>query len=280
MKIVAAYQTIFNKKLFDKVKSKVKGPLKQVLLGLLMPISEFYIRQLCWTVDGFFDNIAGNFFNLRSNSYDRNNRILIEILCAMSNHEIREITATFKSMANRELYSEFRWNEDSSFRKILTILVAGNRDESSTTVTSADLLAAEFDAEMMRKNFKKTVKKILCNKSFSQIKLISIEYQKLTGKTLEAVVRENYTDNVKNALVTIIRISNSPSEYYARRIKKAIDQFIYDDRSLGRLLVARYGTDLKDIQQDFERIFGKPLHRAIPKASDYRYVLLKMLGVN
>jgi Annexin len=123
---------------------------------------------------------------------------------------------------------------------------------------------------------------ILSLRSYAQIKVINIEYKKLYGNNLEKDIKRKVNDSLKDALLAIVRTSNSPTEFYARRINKAINNFLQDDRSLGRLIVVRCEIDMMDIKTEFSRLFRKSikscLHNEI--TGSHKLALLLLLADN
>ena len=215
---------------------------------------------------------------------DGDEHVLIEIMCTKSNGEIRKILATYQQLYGKRLEQGIREYKTGNFKNILKILSAAKRDESETT----DLKAANDDAETLKKQFKKTtieekpIIELLCAKSYTQIKLIAEQYKKLGGSSLEKAVKRNFSDSVKDALLAIIRMSRCPSEYYARRINKAINNYLLDDRALGRLIITRSEIDLMNIKEEFARVFRKSIKDCLKKeiTGSYKLALLTLLGEN
>lgn len=288
--IAAAYKADVNKNLIDDIKLKIKGSVKNIYAGLLMSVPEFYCRQLRkMKNEGEIENvtIAVLTMNLSTDFFDGDDgddSVLIEIMCTMSNNEIRKICATYQQLFGKRLEQGIRESKTGNFRKLLKALAVGNRDESGVV----DVAAAKIDAEILRNNLGKYSinEKELINffsvKSFAYIKAVSDEYKKLSGFSLEKSVKKKVTDSLRKAFIAIIRTSNNSSEFFARRINKAINNFKLDDRSLGRLIVVRSEIDLVDIKQEFSRIFRNSLKSRLKGdiAGSYRHALLLLLGEN
>lgn len=289
MEIVSTYEKSFKRSLIDDIKSKISGNVKSVFINLLTPIPEFYCRQLRKTRhDGIVGDVAIAVFTFSTDFHEYLNgdmgddEILIQIMCTMSNADIRKVCATYQAMFGKRLEQGIREEKTGNFRKLLKILAAGKRDETPTI----DANAAKTDALALQKNFKKSIPseksviEVLCTKSFAQIKLISEEYKKLGGASLEKAVKYNFSDSLKEALVAIIRTANNPLNFYARRINKAINNFLHYDHCLGQLIVARCEVDLLDIKHEFLRTFRKTIKSSLKKeiSGSYKYALLVLLG--
>lgn len=257
-------------------------------MNLLMPIPELYCRQLRKAKhEGIIGDVAIAILTFSSDFYDGDtgdDEILIEIMCTMTNNEIRKICATYQQTFGKRLEQGIREDKTGNFKKLLVILAAADRDESA----NIDLVAAKFDAEALKKNLSKAIPdekpivELLSKKSFAHIRLIADEYKTLCGSSLEKAIKRNFSDNIKDAFVAIIRTSNGRAEYYARRVNRAINNFLLDDRSLGRLIVVRCEIDLMDVKDEFNRIFRKSIKSSLKGeiSGSYKHALLTLLGEN
>lgn len=288
MQIATAYEASFDKSLAEDIKSKISGSVGNLFSSLLMSIPELYCHQLHKTKnEGMLETFAHALLSFSTNIFDGevgDESILIEVMCTMSNIEIRKICATYQQMYGTRLEQRIRENKSGNFKKLLMILCTGSRDESQIVNTKA----ARTDAEALQKHFSKIITDekpiidVLCRKSFAQIKLIAREYKKLTRSSLEQSVKRNFSDNLKDALLAIIRTSNNRSEYHARRLNKAINNYVTESRSLSRLIVTRSEIDLIDIKEEFNRIFRKPLKTCLKNeiSGSYKHALLSLLDEN
>lgn len=255
-----------------------------------MTIPELYCRQLKKTKsDGTFESVAVSVLTLRMDVFffdddDGDENVLIEILCTMTNSEIRKVFSTYHKMFGKKLEQGIREDKNGNFKRLLKILSEGSRDET----TAPDLKAAMADAEILLKNFqqplpnKPMVIDMLCTKSYAQVKLISEEYQKLAGDSLEMALKKHTDDHLKKSLLAIVRYSTNPSHFYARCLNKAIDNYDLDSSALGRLIVARCEIDLMDIKEEFNRTFRKNIKKSLKEEVEgsYKYAVLTLLGEN
>lgn len=286
LRIADAYKASNKKSLIDEIKSKVSGNLKSVYINLLMTPQELYCRTLRKTRnDGFIENVVVAVLQSSldlSEGESGDDDVLIEIMCTGTNSEIRKICATYQQLFGKRLEQSIREDKTGNFKRMLQCLSAGGRDESPTT----DLKSAKFAAEELKKAFshtlvdEKSIVELFCITSYAQIKLISAEFLKINGKPLEKAIKKKIGDNVKEALVAIIRCANNRTEYYARRINKAINNHLLDNRSLGRLIVVRSEIDLMNIKEEFTRIFRKQLKMCLKNEvhGSYRHAILTLLG--
>jgi hypothetical protein len=288
LEIGESFRAGTNRKLIDEIKKKLKGDVKNLYIGLLMNTTEFHCRQLKkMKNDGTVGNVAVAVLtlNMSTDVFEDNgtdDSVLIEIMCTMKNCEIKKICATYHQIYGKRLEQAIRENKAGSFKTLLKILSAGDRDESLIV----DLEAARIDVESLKRNFERfscndeILIKIFTTKSFLHLKIVAEEFSKLTGNKLEKSIKKNTSGSFKKALLAIIRTAINPPEFFARRINKAIINHILDNRSLGRMIIVRSEIDLMDIKFEFNRIFRKSLMSCLKGnvGGSYRDALMVLMG--
>lgn len=78
--IQRAYKTNFGKDLIEDIRSETSGNFENLLVALLTPIVDFYVKEL-------HDAMAG---------IGTDEDVLIEVLCSMSNFEIHTIKNAYE----------------------------------------------------------------------------------------------------------------------------------------------------------------------------------------
>lgn len=285
MQIASAYKHSFGKTLIDEIKTKTNGSVKCLYAGLLTSLPEYSCSQLKKAKNRkFIENLTLSVFTLSNDGLEEenhDNEILIEMMCVTSNGEIRRFLAIYQQLFNKRLEQDLRDDKSGNFKRLLSILSALKRDETGVL----DLKAAKTDAYELNKNLskssidKKAIIDLLAMKSFKQIKLISEQYEKLTNISLDKSIKKNISDTLKEALVAIVRVSRNPSEYYARRINKVLNNRL-DGRSISRLIISRSEVDMLDVKEEFKRIFRKTLKSSINATThgSLRNALLTLCG--
>lgn len=131
MDILRTYKTCYGKDLIDDIRSETSGNFENILVSLLTQTSELYAREL-------FEAMYGE---------GTDEDVLIEVMCTMSNYEIREIAAMFQRMFGKNLEHELRSDTSGTFKRLMTSLSCGNRDESMVT----DVNQARIDAQELKR---------------------------------------------------------------------------------------------------------------------------------
>ncbi len=222
MEIVRAYKTAYGKDLINDIRSETSGNFEILLVALLTPTIQYYCEALNYAMTG-----AGT-----------DEDVLIEVMCTMSNAEIKQIGATYYQMYKKSLEETLRDDTSGSVKRLFTSLSVGGRDESMTT----NLQSARADAEALKKagvdrwgTDESEFNRILCLRNYNQLNLVADEYKKLTGNTLEKDIKREFSGDIEDALLAILRVANNRPEFFARRLHKSMAGLGTNDRSLIRV---------------------------------------------
>lgn len=267
--IARTYKTAYGKDLINDIKSETSGNFESVLVALLTFSSEHYAYQL-------YEAMCGG---------GTDEDVLIEVMCTMSNQEIREISGFFYRLFGKNLEQELRSDTSGSFKRLMTSLSTGSRDESMVT----DINQARIDAQDLKKagidkwgTDESAFNRILCLRNYEQIKLIAQEYEKLTGHSLEKDIKKEFSGDIEDGLLSILRVAQNRPEFFARRLHKSMAGMGTTDKSLIRLVVTRSEIDMMDIKEEFQRYYGKSLKSFIKgdTSGHYRHALYALIGEN
>ena len=107
---------------------------------------------------------------------------------------------------------------------------------------------------------------------------INTHYSQISSRTLSEAVDKEFSGNVKLALNTILEANISPSNYFARRINKAVKGLGTNDKMLIRNLCAREDVDMKEIRNSYQTLFGKDMITDIKNdtSGDYQKLLMTL----
>ena len=265
--IVQTFKTAYGKDLLDDIRSESSGNFQNLLIALVTPTNEFYAREL-------YEAMYGE---------GTDEDVLIEVMCAMSNREIRDICGVFGRMFNKNLEQELRSDTSGSFKRLMTSLSTASRDESMVT----DVNAATVDAaELKRAGVDKwgtdesAFNRIFCLRNYEQIKLIAQEYEKIAGKPLEKDIKKEFSGDIEDGLLAILRVAQNKPEFFASRLHKSMAGIGTTDKSLIRLVATRCEIDMMDIKDAFQRKYGKSLKSFIKgdTSGHYKHALYALIG--
>ena len=194
--IFLTFKTAYGKDLIEELRSEVdiNYNFLKVLIVLLTPMLDFYAIEI-------HDAMYGK---------GTDEDVLIEILCDLPNYEMRLLNLVYFQIYGRILEWDLGAETSGYFKRILISLSAGARDEPVAQVT--DLNAAIEDANVLKAagvdrwgTDEGEFIRILCLRSYAQIELIAQEYKKLTGSTLSDDIESEFSGDVKEALLAVLR---------------------------------------------------------------------------
>lgn len=266
LEIAKAYEKIYQRKLFNDIQSKTSGHLQRLLLALLMPKYEFLARVLNEAMYG-----------------DNNDNAIIEIICSLTNYEQRELNRVYHRTYGKSLKRALSDNTSGNYKRLLTLLSEGIRDESM----SIDFKSAQIEAQDLKKAGidrwgadASVFNRVFSTRNYEQIQLIAIEYKNLTGNSLEHDIEKKFTDAVRKTLLSILTIAQGRCKYFAVKLHKALSSFVTDHKAFVRLIVTTCEVDLEDIKDEFINIYGKKLNATIRASGYYRKALDLIVGVD
>ena len=269
LEIVKAFKTAYGKDLIDDIQSECRNNFLSLLMALLMPTYEFYAREL-------YEAMYGE---------GTDEDVLTEVMCGLPNKDIRAINNVYSQIFGKTLEQALREDTSGCFKRIMVSLSTGNRDESMVV----DPQAARIDAQALKNagisrmgTDESEFNRILCLRNYSQIKLIAEEYEKLTGHTLEKDIKKEFSGDIEDALVSVLRAALNRPEFFAKRLYKAMAGIGTNDRDLIRLVVTRCEIDMVDIKEEFQKKYGKSLKSFIKgdTSGDYKHALYALIGEN
>lgn len=267
LEIVRVFKTSYGKDLFDDIRSETSGNFQRTLLALLVDTSELYAREIFEAVNG-----AGT-----------DECALIEVMCMLSNQEIRQIGYKYYQMYGRSLEQDLKGDTSGSFRRLMTSLSVGGRDESM----QVDINQARNDANELKQagvdkwgTDESTFNRILCTRNYAQLRLVAEEYQKMTGNSLEKDIKREFSGDIEDGLLAILRTAIDRPESFAIRLHKSMAGLGTSDNALIRLVVSRCDVDMEDIKEAFNRKYGKTLRSFIKGdcSGHYLKALLALIG--
>jgi annexin A7/11 len=254
------YHRIYNRDLIEDIKSKTRGNFEKILLALLTPLTEFYVQKLRKAID------------IMTYVYEEVDPVLVDILCCLSNKEIVEVKnlyfRTYQSALGEDLMSITL----GPFKKLLKTLCSATRDESDEINMKTigqdvhDLYHAGTD--------KNVYVRIICERNFAQLKLISEEYKKLTGHTLEQTILKEFPDETGRGLQHLLRLAKNRIEFYAARLHQSMSGSEVDDELLIRLIVSRCEIDMVEIKEVYHRKYGRTLKNDLKRDDTGRFLQL------
>jgi len=121
---------------------------------------------------------------------------------------------------------------------------------------------------------------IIGTTNYAQLSLIFNEYRKLAKHDIEDAIEKEFSGDVRDGLLAVVRVARCRAGYFATTLQKAIKGFGTDDKTLIRIIVSRCEKDMLTIKQEYQRQYANSLEAAISAdtSGKYKEALLMLIG--
>jgi len=265
--IMRSYYNQFHKQIQDDFHSNLSGNFQEAMVALFFTPIDYDCYQIYKAIKGL----------------GTNEDTLIEIFATRDNEGINQIKQRFPQLYKKDLLTEIHNDTSGFFRDILEALLQANRSYNKNPNVEECKFCAQrlFNAQEDKKEvLHSTFIEIFTKKSREELAVISKEYYQWYKKTLIEVVDSKFGGDVRRVLKAIIFAILSPSEYFARRIYKAVKGLGTNDTVLIRVLVSRDEIDIERIKRYYQQSYNKSLYEAVKSdvSGDYQKLLLTLIG--
>ncbi|XP_063148252.1 annexin A6 isoform X2 [Candoia aspera] len=267
IEICQAYKALYGKDLIADLKYELTGKFEQLIVGLMRPLEYFDAKEIKDALKGI----------------GTDEKSLIEILASRTNQQICALVEAYKDACERDLEEDVIADTSGHFKKMLIVLLQGNREEDD--VVSEDLVEQDTKDLLEAGEQKWGTDEaqfiyILGNRSKQHLRLVFNEYLKIAGKPIEASIRGELSGDFEKLMLAVVKNIRSTAEYFADRLFKAMKGFGTRDNTLIRIMVSRSEIDMLDIREIFRTKHEKSLHHMIESdtSGDYKKALLKLCG--
>ncbi|XP_021926149.1 annexin B10 isoform X2 [Zootermopsis nevadensis] len=256
----------YGRDLIEDLKSELGGHFEDVIVALVIPPGDYLCKQLHRAMEGM----------------GTDEHTLIEILCSKSNKEVKEIVDAYERLYDRPLAEHMCSETSGDFRRLLTLIVTGVRNDYAVDPGRAKESAEQLHAagELKVGTDEEVFNRIMAHESFPQLKLIFEEYKNVSGRTIEQALEAELSGELLEAMLAIVECVQSPPAFFAKRLHKAMAGGGTEDVDLIRIIVSRSEIDLESIKQEYERLYDKTLESAVRSetSGDYKRALLSLIG--
>ncbi|CAH1988860.1 unnamed protein product [Acanthoscelides obtectus] len=265
--IAARFKTMYGKPIEKAIQNEFSGAAKDAMLQLIHCIREYYAKELHDAMSGI----------------GTDEDVLIELLCTMSNQEIRTIRQAYEAMYHRPLESDLKGDTAGTFKRLMVSLCNACRDESMAVNQEAarkDAQSLLRAGELKLGTDESTFNMILCQRNYAQLQLIFQEYQRLIGHDIEEAIKNEFSGDCEEGFLAVIRSIKNQPLFFARRLHKSMKGMGTNDQQLVRIVVTRCEVDMVQIKQEYQAKYGESLAEAIKSdcSGDYKKCLLALIG--
>lgn len=180
----------YGRDLIQDLKSELGGHFEDLIIALMYAPVTYLCKELHKAMNGIGTKES----------------VLVDILCTKTNAEIKEIVKTYEDLYGRPLAEHMCSETSGHFRRLLTMIVTGVRDESGTIDVALAREQAEqlFSAgEAKLGTDEEVFNRIMAHGSFEQLRLVFEEYKHISGKSIEQAIKHEMSGELADAMHAI-----------------------------------------------------------------------------
>ena len=268
LKIKKAYEEKYKKNLIDDLKSELSGKFEDAMVALFKEPVEYDCECIYNAMKG-----AGT---------DEN--CLIEVIASRPNWLLEKIKKKYSELYKKELVEDIKGDTSGDFQKILEGILRCKRSEvKEINKENCEKIAKELseakEEGWVVNDESSAFYNYIMNSSPKELSAIAREYYRLSGKTIIDGIENNFKGDAKDLLKSILYSLVSPSEYFATRIKTAIEGFGTDNKTLIRILITRCEVDMNIIKKYYKQLYKKDMIEDIKNdiSGDYQKLMIELI---
>ena len=268
LKIRDKYKSSYGQDLLEDFESKLSSDFKDLIIGLYKSIYEYDADQCRKAIQGI----------------GTDDDTLIEIIATRPNWMLNKVKEIYKKKYNVELEQDVIDDTSGDFRKLLVSLLQCNRSENKIpNIEKSNEMAKDlFKGDKEKGKIKIDEDKM--NKYFalsSPVELMHLarEFHREYGKSLIKVVEDQFSGNLKKLIKTIFYGNISPSEYFATRIREAVEGAGTNEKILNRVIITRNEVDMDIIKEYYKILYSRDLIEDVKSDTSgvYRTLLVALI---
>jgi len=262
------YQAIFNRDLIKDLKSELHGNFEEAVIALLDSPYELDCKGLHHAMS-------------RPGTEEE---ALIEILGTRPSYQIAQDKILFQQLYGKDLINYVHGETSGHFRKIMLALLQCQRHDFTFPINQQEL---QMEAQQLYQGGaarwgtdESVFTRIFTTRSPAEIAVIAQLYQKLCGVDLYTTLKKEFSGSAEKALCGIFYASINPPEYFATRIRDAIEGSGTKDTNLIRIIVSRADYDLGQIKTAYNKLYNRDMITDVQNDThgDYKKILTALMN--
>ena len=260
------YKALLARDLVKDLKSELSGNFEDVCIALLDSPYELDCRSL-------YEAMA---------RLGTNEATLIEIVATRPTHQLIQDKILFQQLYGKDLVRYVESETSGHFRRILVAMLQCQRHEFDYPINEMELrMEAQrlYQAGEGRWGTDESIfTQIFSIRSPGEIAVIAGLYKQMTGYDLYKTLAREFSGNTEKLLKAIFHASINPPEWFATRVRNALEGDCTKDKQLIRIIVSRAEIDLKQIKECYYQLYKRDMVNDIRNdtSGDYKRILTEI----
>ena len=238
------YQLKYDHCLIEEIEAETSGYYKEFLSAAITEKSKLAARGLQKAMEG----------------WGTDDTALIEVICTRNNTELREAKNAYTRMYDKPLSVVVRQDTSGDYKRTLTRMLQARREE---WLVEDEPRAIDDAQELYRAaeglgTDEAVFIRILTKSSPAQIRCIDKHYQEMYKETLDEVIDDEFSGNVRRCLKMLAK---DRLDVWATLVHDALTEttFTADKSVLVRILGGADKSTVKAIARRYLKLFGAPM---------------------
>lgn len=206
--------------------------------------------------------------------------VLIEVACTRSSEELLGARRAYHSLYEHSIEEDVASHVHGPERRLLVALVSAYRYEGTKPKEDNAKAEAKTILNVIKSGEKKTdneeVIRILTTRSKLLLKAVYKDYQEISGSNLDEDLKSD------SRLQETVQCLCTPERYFSQVLDLAleIDADKSTKKALTRVIVTRADVDVKEIDEEFNKMYGVHLTKKIEDTANgnYKDFLLRLIA--
>ena len=262
------YYQLYNKDLVKDLKSELSGHFEDAIVSLLDSPYELDCHSLYEAMQRL----------------GTNEDTIIEIIATRPAYQLAQDKILFYQLYNRDLVEYISKETSGHFRNVLIGMLNCQRHDYNYPLNDQELQQEAqllYNAGAGRWGTNETVfERIFTTRSPPEITRIAEFYKQIANVDLLTSIKKEFSGNVEKLISSIFYASINAPEWFATRVRDAVQGGGTKDKALIRIIVSRKDVDLGMIKTAYNKLYGRDMINDIRNDTkgDYKKLLTAILN--
>ncbi|KAI8913492.1 hypothetical protein EDD86DRAFT_223489 [Gorgonomyces haynaldii] len=255
--VTLGYKAAYGETLVDRLKKELSGDLERLFVSLVEPLANLDARRVNKCIAGLGTNEIG----------------LVEVLAGRTSTEIANLKRAYKEIFNKDIEKHIDADVSGHEQQLFIGLIQGSKSDDPTGLSlDADVQALYDAGEGKWGTDKAQFIRFFNTRSDRLLRHAFIAYEQKHGKSMEKVIKKEFSGKLETLLVHLTRVAMDPYTYFAELFESSMSG-IGTNEELLNYLVARFRepTLVGAIKEAYQKKYGKSLIDRVKKETSGSY---------